>query len=182
MLSQSACLRCTPETINPRKLSGLPGVRHPAAAKPIRQNRLSPYAGTAEASPSEERLRIRLKAYELPLLNESVDQILKAAEKTGIDFDSGVSAASLYACSCTVYKVRLCWVAGARVAGPVPLPTRVKKYTVLRSPHVNKDSREQFEMRTHHRLLDFHDPSSQTIDALMDLALPSGVDVAVKLQ
>lgn len=72
--------------------------------------------------------------------------------------------------------------AGASVAGPVPLPTRIRKYTVLRSPHVNKDSREQFEMRTHQRLLDFHDPSSDTMEALMELDLPEGVDVDVKLQ
>ncbi|KAL3132180.1 ATP-citrate lyase beta-subunit [Trebouxia sp. C0010 RCD-2024] len=153
MLSQSASLRCTPEPIEVRKLSGLPGVSRPVAARPIRQKRLSPYASSAEASPGQQRVRIKLKAYELPLLNQSVEQILYTAQSTG-----------------------------ASVSGPVPLPTRIRKYTVLRSPHVNKDSREQFEMRTHHRLLDFHDPSSETMVALMELDLPEGVDVDVKLQ
>ena len=74
------------------------------------------------------------------------------------------------------------WFAEATASGPVPLPTRIRKYTVLRSPHVNKDSREQFEIRTHQRLFDFHDPSAATIDALMDLDLPAGVDVDVKLR
>lgn len=72
--------------------------------------------------------------------------------------------------------------AEADVSGPVPLPTRIRKYTVLRSPHVNKDSREQFEVRTHQRLIDIRDPSAATIDSLMGLDLPAGVDVQVKLQ
>ena len=76
---------------------------------------------------------------------------------------------------------KMCF-AEANASGPVPLPTRIRKYTVLRSPHVNKDSREQFETRTHQRLFDFHDPSAATIDALMDLDLPAGVDVDVKLR
>ena len=73
-------------------------------------------------------------------------------------------------------------LAEADVSGPVPLPTRIRKYTVLRSPHVNKDSREQFEVRTHQRLIDIRDPSASTIDSLMSLNLPAGVDVQVKLQ
>ena len=72
--------------------------------------------------------------------------------------------------------------ADAKLSGPVPLPTRIRKYTVLRSPHVNKDSREQFETRTHQRLVDIYDPSAATIDMLMTLDLPAGVDVQVKLQ
>ena len=75
-------------------------------------------------------------------------------------------------CSCTE----------ANLSGPVPLPTRIRKYTVLRSPHVNKDSREQFETRTHQRLIDIRDPSPAMIDSLMDLDLPAGVDLQVKLQ
>jgi len=70
--------------------------------------------------------------------------------------------------------------AGAKVAGPVPLPTRVNKFTVLRSPHVNKKAREQFEMRTHKRLIDILDPTSKVMDALMKLELPAGVDVEIK--
>ncbi|MFW5777473.1 MAG: 30S ribosomal protein S10, partial [Spirochaetota bacterium] len=69
---------------------------------------------------------------------------------------------------------------GARVSGPIPLPTRVNKFTVLRSPHVNKKSREQFEMRTHKRLIDILEPTSQVMDALMKLELPAGVDVEIK--
>jgi small subunit ribosomal protein S10 len=70
--------------------------------------------------------------------------------------------------------------AGAKVAGPVPLPTKINKFTVLRSPHVNKKSREQFEMRTHKRLIDILDPTSKVMDALMKLELPAGVDVEIK--
>jgi small subunit ribosomal protein S10 len=70
---------------------------------------------------------------------------------------------------------------GARVAGPVPLPTRIERYTVLRSPHIDKKSREQFEIRTHRRLLDIVDPTPQTVDALMKLDLAAGVDVEIKL-
>lgn len=70
---------------------------------------------------------------------------------------------------------------GARIAGPIPLPTAINRYTVLRSPHVNKKSREQFEVRTHKRMLDILEPKQQTIDALMKLDLASGVDVEIKL-
>ena len=73
------------------------------------------------------------------------------------------------------------FLAGARLSGPVPLPMRKRVYTVLRSPHVNKDSREQFERRTHFRLMDLHELSSQTVDRLMQLDLPAGVDIDVKL-
>ncbi len=69
---------------------------------------------------------------------------------------------------------------GGRVSGPIPLPTNIKKYTVLRSPHVNANSREQFEMRTHKRLIDIHEPTSELINALMELQLPAGVEVEIK--
>lgn len=110
-------------------------------------------AAAAGAKPaSKQKIRIKLKGYLTDLLKESVDQITEAAVSTG-----------------------------ATVAGPVPLPTRRRIYTVLRSPHVNKDSREQFEIRTHSRLLDIKNLSAQTIDRLMQLDLPAGVDVEVKL-
>lgn len=98
------------------------------------------------------KIRIRLRAYDHQLLDQSVTDIVDTARKTG-----------------------------ARVVGPIPLPTRVNKYTVLRSPHVNKKSREQFEVRTHKRLLDILDPTQQTVDALMKLDLSPGVDVEIKL-
>ncbi len=98
------------------------------------------------------KIRIRLRAYDHQLLDQSVTDIVDTARKTG-----------------------------ARVVGPIPLPTRVNKYTVLRSPHVNKKSREQFEVRTHKRLLDIQDPTQQTVDALMKLDLSPGVDVDIKL-
>ena len=97
------------------------------------------------------RLRIKLRAYDYRLLDNSVNEIVSTAKETG-----------------------------ARVAGPIPLPTEINKMTVLRSPHVNKKSREQFEMRTHKRLVDIVDPTQQTVDRLMKLDLSSGVDVEIK--
>jgi len=97
------------------------------------------------------KIRIRLKAYDHRLLDQSATEIVDAAKRTG-----------------------------ARVAGPIPLPTRINKYTVLRGPHVDKKSREQFEIRTHKRLLDILDPTQQTLDALMKLDLSAGVDVEIK--
>jgi small subunit ribosomal protein S10 len=97
------------------------------------------------------KIRIRLKAYDHKLLDQSASEIVDTATRTG-----------------------------AKVAGPIPLPTRINKYTVLRSPHVDKKSREQFEIRTHKRLLDILEPTQQTIDALMKLELPAGVDVQIK--
>ena len=97
------------------------------------------------------RLRIKLRAYDHRLLDNSVSEIVNTAKETG-----------------------------ARVAGPIPLPTEVNKFTVLRGPHVNKKSREQFEMRTHKRLIDILDPTQQTVDSLMKLDLSSGVDVEIK--
>ena len=102
---------------------------------------------------SRQRIRIRLKAYDHRLLDQSALQIVETAQRTG-----------------------------AEVVGPVPLPTRIEKYTVLRSPHIDKKSREQFEIRTHKRLLDIVDPTPQTVDALMKLDLASGVDVEIKLK
>ena len=99
-----------------------------------------------------ERIRIRLKAYDHRVLDQSVREIVDAVKRTG-----------------------------GRVAGPVPLPTRIERYTVNRSPHIDKKSREQFEIRTHKRLLDILEPTQQTIDSLGKLDLPAGVDVEVKL-
>jgi small subunit ribosomal protein S10 len=101
---------------------------------------------------AKQRIRIRLKAYDHRLLDQSAAQIVETAQRTGAD-----------------------------VVGPVPLPTRIEKFTVNRSPHIDKKSREQFEMRTHKRLLDIVDPTPQTVDALMKLDLAAGVDVEIKL-
>ena len=97
------------------------------------------------------RIRIRLKAYDHKLLDKSAHEIVETAKRTG-----------------------------ARLAGPIPLPTEINKWTVLRSPHVDKKSREQFEVRTHKRLIDIFEPTPQTVDALMKLDLPAGVDVEIK--
>jgi small subunit ribosomal protein S10 len=99
-----------------------------------------------------QKIRIRLKGYDHKLLDQSTLEIVDTAKRTG-----------------------------ASVAGPIPLPTSINKYCVLRSPHVDKKSREQFEMRTHRRLLDILEPTQQTIDALMKLELSAGVDVEIKL-
>ena len=99
-----------------------------------------------------QKIRIRLRAFDYKLLDLSVTEIVDTAMRTG-----------------------------AKVAGPIPLPTKINKYCVLRSPHVNKKSREQFEIRTHKRLLDILEPTQQTVDALMKLDLSAGVDVEIKL-
>ncbi len=101
---------------------------------------------------SRQRIRIRLKSYDHRVLDRSAQQIVETAERTG-----------------------------AAVAGPVPLPTRIRKYTVMRSPFIDKDSRDQFETRTHKRLIDILEPTSRTVDTLMRLQLPSGVDIEIKL-
>ena len=98
------------------------------------------------------KIRIRLKAYDHQLLDQSASDIVDTATKTG-----------------------------AKVVGPIPLPTAINKFCVLRSPHVDKKSREQFEIRTHKRLLDIMEPTQQTVDALMKLDLSPGVDVEIKL-
>ena len=99
-----------------------------------------------------QRIRIRLRAYDHRVLDQSTKEIVNTAKRTG-----------------------------ARVCGPIPLPTQIKRFTVLRSPHIDKKSREQFEIRTHKRLLDIIDWSPQTVDALMKLDLAAGVDVEIKL-
>ncbi|MBI4030476.1 MAG: 30S ribosomal protein S10 [Proteobacteria bacterium] len=99
-----------------------------------------------------QSIRIRLKAFDHRILDQSTAEIVSTAKRTG-----------------------------ARVRGPIPLPTRVEPFSVLRSPHVDKKSMEQFEVRTHKRLMDIEEPTPQTIDALMKLDLPAGVDVEIKL-
>ena len=101
---------------------------------------------------AKQRIRIRLKAYDHKLIDQSAVQIVETAQRTG-----------------------------SAVTGPVPLPTRVEKFTVIKSPFIFKDSREQFEIRTHKRLIDINDPSQKTVDALMKLNLPAGVDIEIKL-
>lgn len=100
---------------------------------------------------AKQKIRIRLKAYDHKLLDLSAAQIVDTAKRTG-----------------------------ANVSGPIPLPTEKSVYTILRSPHVNKDSREQFEMRTHKRLIDILEATPKTVDSLMRLDLPSGVDIEIK--
>ena len=99
-----------------------------------------------------QNIRIRLKAFDHRILDNSTQEIVNTAKRTG-----------------------------ATVRGPIPLPTRLERFTVNRSPHVNKKSREQFEIRTHKRMLDIVDPTPQTVDALMKLDLAAGVDVEIKL-
>jgi small subunit ribosomal protein S10 len=99
----------------------------------------------------EERIRIKLKSYDYRSLDRSLREIVDTARRTG-----------------------------AVIRGPIPLPTTINKFCVNRSPHVDKKSREQFEIRTHRRLLDIYEPSQQTVDALMKLDLPAGVDVEIK--
>ncbi|HEX2582039.1 MAG TPA: 30S ribosomal protein S10 [Dongiaceae bacterium] len=99
-----------------------------------------------------QNIRIRLKAFDHRVLDQSTGEIVNTAKRTG-----------------------------AQVRGPIPLPTRIERYTVNRSPHIDKKSREQFEIRTHKRVLDIIDPTPQTVDALMKLDLAAGVDVEIKL-
>lgn len=101
---------------------------------------------------AKQRIRIRLKAYDHKILDQSALQIVETAERTG-----------------------------AKVAGPIPLPTRIERYTVIRSSFIDKDSQEHFEVRTHKRLIDVVEPSQKTISALMRLNLPAGVDIEIKL-
>lgn len=100
----------------------------------------------------EQNIRIRLRAFDFRVLEQSASEIVNTAKRTG-----------------------------AKVCGPIPMPTRIEKYTVNRSPHIDKKSREQFEIRTHKRLIDIIDWSPQTVDALMKLDLAAGVDVQIKL-
>jgi small subunit ribosomal protein S10 len=103
-------------------------------------------------SQSRQRIRIRLKAFDHRLLDRSAGEIVETARRTG-----------------------------ARVKGPIPLPTRKERFTILISPHVNKDARDQYEIRTHKRIMDIVDPTEKTVDALMKLDLAAGVDVQIKL-
>lgn len=100
---------------------------------------------------AKEKIRVRLRGFDVELIDQSARSIVQAVQKQG-----------------------------TKVSGPIPLPTRINKYTVLRSPFVNKKSREQFEMRTHKRLIDILEPTSAVMDALMKLELPAGVDVEIK--
>ena len=101
---------------------------------------------------ADQRIRIRLKAFDHRLIDRSAREIVETAKRTG-----------------------------AQVRGPIPLPTRIERFTVLTSPHVNKDARDQYETRTHKRLMDILDPNDKTVDALMKLDLAAGVDVQIKL-
>ncbi|HOW76556.1 MAG TPA: 30S ribosomal protein S10 [Candidatus Competibacteraceae bacterium] len=101
---------------------------------------------------SSQRIRIRLKAFDHRLIDQSAREIVETAKRTG-----------------------------AQVRGPIPLPTKMERFTVLVSPHVNKDARDQYELRTHKRLMDIVDPTDKTVDALMKLDLAAGVDVQIKL-
>jgi small subunit ribosomal protein S10 len=101
---------------------------------------------------AKQKIRIRLKAFDHKILDQSAVQIVETAERTG-----------------------------AQVAGPVPLPTKVERYSVIRSPFIDKNSQEQFEIRTHKRLIDVYEPTQKTISALMRLNLPAGVDIEIKL-
>ena len=103
-------------------------------------------------SSNNQKVRIRLQAYEHRILDQSVTEILKTVKRTG-----------------------------SQVVGPVPLPTRIERFTVNRSPHVDKKSMEQFEIRTHKRVLDIIDPTNKTVDELKKLSLPAGVDISVKI-
>jgi len=99
----------------------------------------------------EPRVRIRMEAYDHEILDESARQIVEAVKRSG-----------------------------AKVYGPIPLPTSIERYTVLRSPHIDKKSREQFEIRTHKRIIDIEEPTAQTVDALHRLVMPAGVDIKIK--
>ena len=101
---------------------------------------------------ANQKIRIKLKAYEHNLIDQSSERIVETAKRTG-----------------------------AKVSGPIPLPTEKEIVTILRAPHKYKDSREQFEMRTHKRLIDIHNPNPRTVDAMMKLDLPAGVEIEIKL-
>ena len=101
---------------------------------------------------ADQKIRIRLKAYDHRLIDRSASEIVETAKRTG-----------------------------AQVRGPIPLPTKIERFTILVSPHVDKDARDQYEIRTHKRLIDIVDPTQKTMEALMELNLPSGVDIQIKL-
>ena len=103
-------------------------------------------------NPSTQKIRIRLKAFDHKLIDQSAIEIVETAKRTG-----------------------------ARIKGPIPLPTKMERFTILISPHVDKDARDQYELTTHKRVMDILNPSDKTVDALMKLELPAGVDVQIKL-
>ena len=119
----------------------------PKAAKKERTEKV-----TTKTTVQSEKIRIRLKAYDNVVLDQSAEKIVDTAKRTG-----------------------------AKVSGPIPLPTKKEIVTILRSPHKHKDSREQFEMRTHKRVIDVLSPNQATVDALMSIDMPAGVDIEVKL-
>jgi len=100
---------------------------------------------------TKDRIRIKVEAYDYRVLDQSVSKIVETAKDSG-----------------------------ARVSGPIPLPTRIERYTVLRSPHIDKKSREQFEIRTHKRVIDILEPTARTVDALAKLQIPAGVEISIK--
>lgn len=102
---------------------------------------------------AKQKMRLCLKAFDHRLLDQSISRICETVRRTG-----------------------------TKISGPIPVPTEVKKYTVLRSPFVNKDSREQFEMRIHKRIIDLYNPSNQTVDSLMNMDLPSGINIEIKMR
>jgi len=123
------------------------GVRQPDCRTRRSFNKISGYAKMAD-----QKIRIRLKAFDHRLIDRSASEIVETAKRTG-----------------------------AQVRGPIPLPTKIERYTILVSPHVDKDARDQYETRTHKRVLDIVDPNDKTVDALMKLELAAGVDVQIKL-
>ncbi len=119
--------------------------------KAAKQERPRPEQRSTQRQPARQKIRIRLKGYDQRILDRATGDIVETAKRTG-----------------------------AAIAGPIPLPTRREIYTVLRSPHVDRKSREQFEIRTHKRLVDILNPTGKTIDALKTLTLPAGVDIKIK--
>jgi small subunit ribosomal protein S10 len=129
-----------------------PAIRNTEVSHSVVARLMGGHDGRETITMNGQNIRIRLKAFDHRILDASTREIVNTAKRTG-----------------------------AQVRGPIPLPTRIEKFTVNRSPHVDKKSREQFEMRTHKRLLDIVDPTPQTVDALMKLDLAAGVDVEIKL-
>lgn len=124
----------------------------PNKASPAKKATTKSPKDAAPAKPGKQRIRIRLKAYDHKVIDQSAKQIVDTALRTG-----------------------------ATIAGPIPLPTRKSTYTVVKSPHVYKKGREQFEMRVHKRLIDVLEPTPKTIDSLMNLSLPAGCDAEIKM-
>lgn len=130
----------------------MPESKKPAPKKQTPAKTDAPAAKTKPTASTSQRIRIRLKAYDHKVIDQSTKQIVDTALRTG-----------------------------ATIAGPIPLPTKKTTYTVIKSPHVYKKGREQFEMRVHKRLIDVFDPTPKTIDSLMNLSLPAGCDAEIKM-